>query len=330
MHPSTMPLSDTITSRRYLQQNSIYAISHLEGVPELDTINLCNNQLRSISNLSCCSKLQTLLATHNQLESLESVTHLLDCPSIVTLDLSNNNLSDPAVLEVFKQMPNLRCLYLKGNPFVSSVKNYRKSLIAAIPNLGYLDDRPVFEDERRLVMAWSVGGVEGERAERQAIKEEKEAYDKKNFEAMQAIRKEGWRKRREALGLPPGDEDPALEGMDDEEYVFLEDPPELVEARKRLAAYSSREGEEEPPELSAARHEFAANGGVVAPGRGQGGENDGEIYFSAVKNSQQALLAAKDASEHSFEDDAKPVKDKSPVKEKLIALSEANLLEEMD
>lgn len=178
-------------------------------------------------------------------------------------------------------------------------------------------------------MAWSTGGVEGERAERQAIKDEKEAYERKNFEAMQAIRKEGWRKRREALGLPPGDEDPALIDMDDEEYIFLEDPPELVEARKKLAAYAARQGEEEPPELSAARHEFAANGGIVAPGVHGGDqqvENDGEVYYASVKSSQ-AMLAVKSAaleSQASFEDDAKPTSDKSPVK-----ILEANL-DEMD
>ena len=52
--------------------------------------------------------------------------------------------------------------------------------------------------------------------------------------------------RREALGLPPGDTDPTFEEFSDEEYVHLEDPPELVEARNRLAAYTYRQGEEEP------------------------------------------------------------------------------------
>lgn len=45
------------------------------------------------------------------------------------------------------------------------------------------------------------------------------------------MRAAGFRKRREALGLPPGDTDPALEQMSDEEYVFEEDPPELIEVR---------------------------------------------------------------------------------------------------
>ena len=55
---------------------------------------------------------------------------------------------------MLKQLPNLKCLYLQGNPVVSHMKNYRKTMIAALPSLGYLDERPVFEDERRMVTAW--------------------------------------------------------------------------------------------------------------------------------------------------------------------------------
>ena len=58
------------------------------------------------------------------------------------------------VLEVFSSLPDLRCLYLKGNPMVSKVRNYRKTMIATIPSLTYLDDRPVFVVERRCAEAW--------------------------------------------------------------------------------------------------------------------------------------------------------------------------------
>lgn len=52
--------------------------------------------------------------------------------------------------------------------------------------------------------------------------------------------------RRERLGLAPGDTDPALDELSDEEYVFREEPEELVAARARLAAFTARPGEEEP------------------------------------------------------------------------------------
>ena len=99
-------------------------------------------------------QLTTLICANNQLSSLESIAHLAECKSLTTVDLQTNCLADPAILDVLKQMPNLKCLYLKGNPVVSTMKNYRKVMVAAIPGLGYLDERPVFEDERRMVNAW--------------------------------------------------------------------------------------------------------------------------------------------------------------------------------
>jgi dynein assembly factor 1, axonemal len=57
-------------------------------------------------------------------------------------------------LDILKALPSLHCLYLKGNPVVSKIKSYRKTVIAALPNLTYLDDRPVFEVEQRCALAW--------------------------------------------------------------------------------------------------------------------------------------------------------------------------------
>ena len=100
-------------------------------------------------------QLSTLICTNNQLASLDSIVHLTECKNLTTLDLQANHIADPDILDgVLKKMPSLKCLYLKGNPVVSMIKNYRKVVMAALPNLGYLDEKPVFEDERRLVNAW--------------------------------------------------------------------------------------------------------------------------------------------------------------------------------
>jgi hypothetical protein len=45
--------------------------------------------------------------------------------------------------------------------------------------------------------------------------------------------------KRERLGMAAGDTDPDLEAFDDEDWQFTVDPPELVEARKRLAEYKA-------------------------------------------------------------------------------------------
>jgi dynein assembly factor 1 len=140
--------------RSFVQQNCLRVLSHLENVENLDTLNVSSNALTRLEGLSCCKQLRTLVATHNRLDSAESIAHLAECTSLYTIDLQSNNLDDPAIIDVFKHLPELRCLYLKGNPAVSKIKNYRKMLVGSIPTLTYLDDRPVFEAERRLVNAW--------------------------------------------------------------------------------------------------------------------------------------------------------------------------------
>ena len=82
---------------------------------------------------------------------------LLECPTIryniiykSSLDLSDNKIADERVLpEIFEKLPNLAVLYLHGNDVCKKIEHYRKTLIIKLPKLKYLDDRPVFEDERR-------------------------------------------------------------------------------------------------------------------------------------------------------------------------------------
>jgi len=84
-------------------------------------------------------------------------------------------------------MPNLKVLYLMKNPVVKKIRNYRKTIISKIPSLRYLDDRPVFDDDRRYAEAWERGGVEEEKEERKKIKAEKDAKHEeyhRNFKSM--------------------------------------------------------------------------------------------------------------------------------------------------
>lgn len=91
-------------------------------------------------------------------------------------------------------MPNLKVLYLMKNECIKKMKNYRKTIINCIPTLNYLDDRPVFKDDRRTAEAFGKGGVEAEREERKIMKAEKEQAHEdyhKNFKLMmQNARKE--------------------------------------------------------------------------------------------------------------------------------------------
>eukprot|EP00884_Botryococcus_braunii_P007995 jgi/Botrbrau1/17197/Bobra.126_1s0002.1 len=250
----------------YAQHNCIWDLSGLEGLLNLDTLNLSNNNIESLNHIDQCPMLHTLLLANNRLESLNSIAVLANCKELSTLDLQGNKLEDPEVLDILKSIPDLRCLYLQGNPVVSRIPSYRKTVISTLRQLTYLDDRPVFELERRCAEAWSRGGLDEERAERQRFKDEETAKERRNFEYMQSVRREGFRKRREKLGLPPGDTDPFFDDLDenvDENAQVLKDPPELEKARQRLAKFTARKGEEEPADLQKARQQISASGCTI-------------------------------------------------------------------
>lgn len=168
----------------------------LGKMSNLDTINLCKNFIRKVEGLDKCKKLHSLLLGNNQLVTANDVRHILSCPELMTLDVQHNRIEDITILDVLSAMPDLRVLYLMGNPVVKSIRYYRKTIIAICPKLRYLDDRPVFEEERRRVARWKIvldqtgdydKALEAERQEIRLIREEKKALDERNFRAFEEM-----------------------------------------------------------------------------------------------------------------------------------------------
>ena len=175
----------------YLHQNCIRRIENLEACPRLACVQLSNNWVRKIENLSGLPRLSTLQLADNRLRDADDVRHLLSCPNVTVLDLQNNKLDDPALLGVLEAMPQLAVLQLQGNPLVGKVKQYRRTVISRCKSLTYLDDRPVFAEERLCVEAWLVGGLEAEREERRRQRDEKDAAHRRNLEYMKALMRGG-------------------------------------------------------------------------------------------------------------------------------------------
>ena len=98
----------------------------LARLPALNTLNISNNEIDELCCLGEC-QLETLLCSSNKLGSIDSVAHLADAQTLQTVDLQNNAIDDPAIVDVLKQLPVLKCLYLKGNPVVSKIPNYRSA-----------------------------------------------------------------------------------------------------------------------------------------------------------------------------------------------------------
>jgi dynein assembly factor 1, axonemal len=159
-----------------VHENIIQKMEGMQTMTDLRTLQLSDNCISKIEGLTMCTKLVTIYLKQNNVgrNGISDLYGLLECPSLEVVDLQANEIHDEACLEeIFMKMPKLKVLYLFKNECTKKIKNYRKTVINNIPTLNYLDDRPVFVDDRRTAEAFATGGVEAEREERKKMKEEK-------------------------------------------------------------------------------------------------------------------------------------------------------------
>lgn len=220
----------------YLHENLIEKIENLESQVDLDCLNLSKNFITKIENLAHMTKLTTLNLANNVLKAFDSIQHIREIPSLQAVDLQQNKLEDPNVVDIFAQLPDLRVLYLQGNPCVKQIRNYRKTIIYRCKMLKYLDDRPVFDDERRRVNAWGKvledGGTleeanEAERSEVTAIRKEKDEAEERNFRAFEAMMIEGQAIRRQREAEEAAARSAAIAANDGIEEINLPTPPDV-------------------------------------------------------------------------------------------------------
>jgi len=186
----------------YLQENIISKIENLESMLKLDTLNLSKNFVTTIENLAHMKQLHTLILSNNNLKDATSLAGATEIPELHALDVQSCKIDDTpeAILKVLADCKELKVLYLKGNDCVKKIRNYRKMVISTCPNLRYLDDRPVFDDERRRCDKWrevfdATGdtdkAMEAEREEIVAIREEKKAREDRAFKQFEDMVREG-------------------------------------------------------------------------------------------------------------------------------------------
>lgn len=203
----------------YMQQNTLTDISNLEELPQLHTLNVSNNLLRNL-DLNCFKNQQelcTLQMSHNYFKTAASVHAIASCTSLSVLDLSHNEINDVEIVSLLERLPNLAVLDLRGNPVIRNIDNYRRTLISKIKSLTHLDERPVFDKERRCVEAWVRGGPDAEREERQIIHQEEKNEHERHFQAMMRMQEEARARRLAAYG-PEGEPEftPRLAQLRDE------------------------------------------------------------------------------------------------------------------
>lgn len=170
----------------YLQQNCIEKIENLHCQVNLVYLNLAQNNIKVVENLSACRSLETLNLASNKIVEVESLQGLTECPSLKSIDVSQNYIEDGEAFMNFwpENTPNVECLYLHHNTCSSTMKNYRRRMISGLPNLRFLDQRPCFDLERVGAEAWALGGRDAELLAQQKFYRDQQAEKKKSFNAM--------------------------------------------------------------------------------------------------------------------------------------------------
>jgi len=173
----------------YIQENCLDKITGLEKLTDLRNINLTQNWIRKIEgfdNNPLVSSLQ-IKGNHIGCDGLSDIEYLTKMPALSSLDISDNKIDCEDYEEFIKILEGckeLKVLYLNGNPIVKKIPSYRKTLIARLPTLTFLDDRPVFPEDRIYAEAWFTGGIDAERAARKKWKEDEAAKQKANTKAF--------------------------------------------------------------------------------------------------------------------------------------------------
>ena len=100
----------------------------------LTTLDVSDNQIVSLEGLRDHPSITTLVAVNNKLKDAESIQALGSCAQLVTVDLTKNKLEGRSVLDFFlnDMSDKLKLLKLQGNPVVSEVPSYRKTLVSGM------------------------------------------------------------------------------------------------------------------------------------------------------------------------------------------------------
>ncbi|KAK6190964.1 hypothetical protein SNE40_002720 [Patella caerulea] len=133
-----------------LSANFIKTVNSRNLPPSIQILELCANQIQDLSSL--CIKpppcLNHLGLGYNKISYIGDYITGDNWPCLLSLDLSNNNLSD--LLDVVRKLgtlPKLRNLVLQGNP-LAFIPGYRGYIVDSLRKLSILDDLLISADER--------------------------------------------------------------------------------------------------------------------------------------------------------------------------------------
>jgi hypothetical protein len=143
-HPERLSLSlrfECLTDLDLRYNNICGAVKGLPAT--LHRLDLSHNRISNVSSLMQCPQLVDLNLSHNDLKSFHSLPAKLE-----KLDLSNNTISAAITLRTLALSPLIRSLNVSDNPILLEMKDWKVVLPSILPRLEELNWKPLFTVKR--------------------------------------------------------------------------------------------------------------------------------------------------------------------------------------
>ncbi|VUZ42879.1 unnamed protein product [Hymenolepis diminuta] len=172
--------SEVFQSLRVLYLNCVNLtdLKFLNGLEQLEELSIESNGLTSLQGIGDFKNLQILLAGDNFIKTianlgfkglknlkvlaldsneLSSITHLKHCHSLQQIYISGNNITDYQSVLALQNMPDLKVLDMRFNPIKLNLSKHRLRTIYHLPQLHFLDGKPVNSNELKEAKAYFDG-----------------------------------------------------------------------------------------------------------------------------------------------------------------------------
>jgi Leucine-rich repeat (LRR) protein len=143
-HPERLSLSlrfECLTDLDLRYNNICDAVKGLPAT--LQRLDLSHNRISNVSSLMQCPQLVDLNLSHNDIKSFHSLPAKLE-----KLDLSNNTISAAITLRTLALSPLIRSLNVSDNPILLEMKDWKVVLPSLLPRLEELNWKPLFTVKR--------------------------------------------------------------------------------------------------------------------------------------------------------------------------------------
>ena len=131
----------------------------ISSLKDIKKLNIWGEDIEDISIISNMSQLEILSLSSNRISSLCSLSNCLNLREIY---LRNNNIYSFEELNHLKNLPNLKILWLEGNPICKDIF-YIKKVLNILPKLKNLDNKNMYLYKRDKISAKKRGQSEDQK-----------------------------------------------------------------------------------------------------------------------------------------------------------------------